>query len=148
MGDNGIFLLDTNIISNVIRVENGLAAQRGRQAGSQGRIKLIGISVVVYCELVFGLTKRPSARLQAALDAQLAALTIFPLDHQVVEHYARLRTHLETTGQPIGANDTLIAAHALALGATLVTADAEFARVPGLHVENWLADDTTPVQAA
>ncbi len=139
MSDNGIFLLDTNIISNLIREENGLAAQRGRQAGSQGRIKQIGISVVVHCELAFGLSRKPSARLQAALDAQLAGLTVFPLDHQVVAQYALLRTHLETIGQPIGPNDSLIAAHALALGATLVTADAEFARVPGLKVENWLA---------
>lgn len=52
-------------------------------------------------------------------------------------HYARLRTALEQAGSPIGPNDALIAAHALALGCTLVTADAEFDRVPGLRVENW-----------
>ena len=63
---------------------------------------------------------------------------VLPLDDIVGTHYARLRTHLEQAGTPIGANDTLIAAHALALGATLVTADAEFQRVPGLRVENWL----------
>jgi tRNA(fMet)-specific endonuclease VapC len=54
------------------------------------------------------------------------------------EHYQRIRLHLEQLGTPIGPNDTLIAAHALALGATLVSADAEFTRVPGLAFENWL----------
>lgn len=61
-----------------------------------------------------------------------------PFDADVAVHYANLRTVLEEAGTPIGANDTLIAAHAMSLGATLVTADAEFTRVPDLKVENWL----------
>lgn len=61
-----------------------------------------------------------------------------PFDAEVAAHYANLRTVLEEAGTPIGPNDTFIAAHALALGATLVTADAEFTRVPGLKIENWL----------
>jgi tRNA(fMet)-specific endonuclease VapC len=61
-----------------------------------------------------------------------------PLDAGVAIHYANLRTELEAAGTPIGPNDTFIAAHALALGATLVTADADFSCVPGLQVENWL----------
>ena len=65
-------------------------------------------------------------------------LVVLPLDETVGPHYAKLRAQLEQAGTPIGANDTLIAAHALALGATLVTADIEFTRVPGLQVENWL----------
>ena len=65
-------------------------------------------------------------------------LPLLPLEDGYSSHYAKLRTHLEQAGTPIGANDTLIAAHALSLGATLVTADAKFSRVPGLSVENWL----------
>ena len=65
---------------------------------------------------------------------------VLPLDADVVPAYARLRSLLERAGTPIGPNDMLIAAHALALGCTLVTADAEFDRVPGLRVENWAAD--------
>jgi tRNA(fMet)-specific endonuclease VapC len=68
----------------------------------------------------------------------MASITVEPLDQGVVAHYATVRAYLEAKGQPIGPNDTLIAAHALALGATLVTADVEFTRVPGLKVENWL----------
>ena len=65
---------------------------------------------------------------------------MLPLDADVVSAYARLRTLLERAGTLIGHNDMLIAAHALALGCTLVTADAEFDRVPGLRVENWAAN--------
>jgi tRNA(fMet)-specific endonuclease VapC len=68
----------------------------------------------------------------------MQSVTVMPFDAEVAVHYANLRTVLEQSGTPIGANDTLIAAHALALGATLVTADAAFTRVPGLKVENWL----------
>lgn len=64
-------------------------------------------------------------------------LPVLALDEQVSPHYARIRTALEQAGTPIGPNDALIAAHALALDCTLVTADAEFDRVPGLRVENW-----------
>ena len=65
---------------------------------------------------------------------------VLPLDADGVPAYARLRTLLERAGTPIGPNDMLIAAHALALGCTLVTANAEFDRVPGLRVENWAAN--------
>jgi tRNA(fMet)-specific endonuclease VapC len=81
--------------------------------------------------------------MQAALAAQISRLAVLPLDEAVVAHYARLRAQLEAQGQSIGPNDTLIAAHALSLDATLVSADAEFARVPGLKLENWLATETT-----
>ena len=55
------------------------------------------------------------------------------------EHYAAIRTHLEQAGTPIGSNDLLIAAHALALDLTLVTANTrEFKRVPTLRLDNWL----------
>jgi tRNA(fMet)-specific endonuclease VapC len=71
----------------------------------------------------------------------LRFVAVLSVDREVIPHYAAIRTHLERAGTPIGPNDTLIAAHARALGATLVSGDAEFARVPGLQVENWLAED-------
>ena len=95
-------------------------------------------STVVLCELEFGLQRRPNTRLRAALDRILTGVEVLPLDIDIVPRYAQLRAALEQNGTPIGPNDTFIAAHALALGATLVTADAEFARVPGLAIENWL----------
>ncbi|WP_426144733.1 type II toxin-antitoxin system VapC family toxin [Polaromonas sp. DSR2-3-2] len=138
---SGIFLLDTNIISDLMKGERSLAALRGREAVAQGRMASVCTSVIVQCELMFGLLKRPSLRLQAAYDLEIARLQVMPLTETVPPIYARLRAQLEAEGTLIGANDALIAAHAMALNATLVSADAEFLRVPGLRVENWLAKE-------
>lgn len=133
-----ILFLDTNIISDMMRDLQGAAATRAKQASVQRGDDTLCISTVVQCELEYGMARKSSPRLLAAYKAVMQTIEVLPLDHTVSVHYAQLRTHLERTGTPIGPNDTLIAAHALALGATLVTADAEFTRVPGLQVENWL----------
>lgn len=86
-------------------------------------------------ELRFGAAKRASAR----LDAVLGALEVLALELPVDSIYGELRARLERAGQPIGANDLLIAAHALALGHAVVTDnEGEFSRINGLRVENWL----------
>jgi tRNA(fMet)-specific endonuclease VapC len=83
-----------------------------------------------------------SERLSLQVEAILSALSILPLEEPVDVRYAELRQGLERSGTPIGGNDMLITAHALALGLTLVTGNLrEFARVPGLNVENWLSDE-------
>ena len=133
-----ILFLDTNIISDMMRDLQGAAATRAKQASIQRGDDTLYTSTVVQCELEYGMERKSSPRLLAAYKAVMQTIEILPLDHTVSVHYAQLRTHLERTGTPIGPNDTLIAAHALALGATLVTADAEFTRVPGLKLENWL----------
>lgn len=135
------YLLDTNIISHMMVNPDGMVARRAETAMKSPDQPQLCTSVVVHCELAFGIKKRGSIRLQAALDAQLDSLVVLNLDEDVVSHYATLRTHLQAIGQPIGANDTLIAAHALCMDATLVSADAEFLRVPGLRVENWLSTE-------
>lgn len=132
------FLLDTNIISALMKDRSGTDTARVRQWGLRTPDCTLVTSVVVQYELLFGLARQGSPRLQAAYELQIQSLVVLPLDESAGSHYARLRSHLEQVGTPIGANDMLIAAHALALGATLVTADAEFTRVPGLNVENWL----------
>ena len=132
------YLLDTNIISQLMK--DGLAPSANRcrdRLLKEPDCKLL-TSVVVQCELMFGLCRYPSQRLQRAYELQLENLSVMPLDDSICSHYANLRTHLDLAGTPMGANDTLIAAHALALDATLVSADAAFARVPGLRLENWL----------
>lgn len=133
-----ILFLDTNIISDMMRNLHGPAATRAIQASRSRGADALYTSVVVQCELAYGLLRNPNPRLQAAYDAVMDSIEVLPVDATVVSHYAQLRTNLESQGTPIGPNDTLIAAHALALGATLVTADGEFSRVPGLKVENWL----------
>ncbi len=132
-----LLLLDTNIISSLMRDAEGPAALRLIGATDTGQ--KIMTSVIVQCELEFGLAKRPSARLTQAYGSVMRRIEIAPLDHHAAAHYAQLRQHLEQAGTPIGSNDTLIAAHALALGAIMVTDnETEFRRIPGLAVENWL----------
>jgi tRNA(fMet)-specific endonuclease VapC len=129
-------MLDTNIVSEVVRYPLGVTAERlGRMTRD-----MVCTIIVVAAEVRFGILRRGSARLSARVNEVLAGLDILPLAAPADVHYARLRTLLERQGQHIGQNDLLIAAHALALGCTIVTANVrEFARVPGLVVENWPA---------
>ena len=122
----------------MMRNPTGLAAQQFRATLATSDSAKISTSVIVQCELLFGLRRRTHPRWQTHYELLLKSVTVMPFDAEVAVHYANLRSVLEEAGTPIGPNDTFIAAHALALGATLVTADAEFARVPGLQVENWL----------
>jgi tRNA(fMet)-specific endonuclease VapC len=132
------YLLDTNILSDMMRNPTGTAAQRFHQMVRSAPNVRLCTSVVVQCELLFGLRRRTNPRWQTHYDKLLESVEILPLDSTVIPCYASLRSLLESAGTPIGPNDTLIAAQALSIDATLVSADAEFLRVPGLRVENWL----------
>lgn len=133
-----LWLLDTNIISYSLRHPQSEVSQRIQSLSAQLPNQLC-TSVIVECELWFGARKSGSQSLAKKIETMLHFIAPRPLDHAVVESYAATRAALERMGTPIGPNDTLIAAHALALGATLVTDnEAEFRRVPGLQVENWL----------
>ena len=97
-------------------------------------------SIVVAAELRYGAARLGSARLTRQLESILSALEVLPLESPADRRYAELRCQLEKRGMPIGPNDLLIAAHALAGDCTLVSAnEREFSRVPGLKVVNWLA---------
>lgn len=134
-----LYLLDTNILSDMMRNPRGSANRQlaAHIAKSPAPLRVC-TSIVVDCEVQFGLRRKGSPKLDKAYAELLQIVEVMPLDAHVTPHYAALRAQLEHAGTPIGPNDTLIAAHALALGATLVSADAEFARVPGLTTENWL----------
>lgn len=96
-------------------------------------------STIVAAELRYGCEKSGSSRLQAAVESVLSELDILPFDEPASHAYGTLRAALEAKGLPIGGNDMLIAAQALALDAVLVTANTrEFSRVDGLTIENWL----------
>jgi tRNA(fMet)-specific endonuclease VapC len=130
------YLLDTNIISDLVRQPQGRAAKRIAEIGD----RQILTSVIVAAELRYGCRKAGSARLSAPVEALLSEIEIIPFDEAASRTYADLRTALEARGKPIGGNDMLIAAQALALGCIVVTANIdEFAHVDGLQVENWLA---------
>jgi tRNA(fMet)-specific endonuclease VapC len=129
------YLLDTNILSELVRHPQGAVAQGIARVGENA----VCTSIIVASELRFGAAKRNAPRLAAQVEAILSAIEVRPFDTPADHEYARLRLHLEQAGTPIGPNDMLIAAHALAIESILVTANkGEFSRVPGLTVENWL----------
>lgn len=129
------FLLDTNIVSDLVRNPRGKISARIAEVGEAN----VCTSIIVAAELRFGAAKRNSPRLTAQLEAVLSALDVLALETPVDTVYGVIRASLERTGRPIGANDLLIAAHALALGHTVVTDNGrEFLRIDDLHVENWL----------
>jgi tRNA(fMet)-specific endonuclease VapC len=129
------YLLDTNILSHLVRQPQGRVAARIADVGEDNVLT----SIVVACELRYGAAKRGSRRLTRHIEAILGAITILPLEAGTDRHYAAIRTTLERKGTPIGANDMLIAAQARAIEAVCVTDNvAEFKRVPALKVENWL----------
>jgi len=103
------------------------------------RMGEIGLCSVVAAELAYGVAKSGSARNRDALEMFLAPLIILPFDVAALWVYGDLRAELERKGTPIGALDTMIAAHALSNKSILVTNNSrEFARVPGLALENWV----------
>ena len=129
------YLLDTNILSDLIRHPQGVVA---KQIGKVGE-KAVCTSIIVAAELRYGAIKANSTKLAERIDLILSAMEILPLNTPADRRYAALRHHLAREGTPIGPNGLLIAAHALANDLTVVTANAgEFTRVPGLKVENWL----------
>ena len=134
------FLLDTNIVSHVARFPQGPVADRIAEVGE----RQVCTSIVVAAELRYGAVRRGSERLSGRIDAVLSALTVLALDEPADRRYAELRAHLERRDTPIGPNDMLIAAQALASDLTVVTANVdEFRRVPKLPVENWLPASST-----
>ena len=130
-----MILLDTNICIHVINARPPAVLARFRQH----QMGEIGLCSVVAAELAYGVAKSGSARNREALEMFLAPLLILPFDEAALWVYGDLRAELERKGTPIGALDTLIAAHALSQQSTLVTNNTrEFARVRGLSLENWL----------
>jgi tRNA(fMet)-specific endonuclease VapC len=128
-------LLDTDTLSDLVVRPQGKAAAAIVERGEAS----VCTSVVVAAELRYGVVKKGSERLTLQVETILSAVRILPFEEPADRRYAELRAHLELAGTTIGPNDMLIAAHALALGLIVVSGnDREFARVPGLAVENWL----------
>ncbi len=129
-----MILLDTNICIYLINAKPPAVLERFKQH----RLGDIGVCSVVAAELAYGVAKSGSARNREALQLFLAPLVILPFDEAAAWAYGQLRADLERLGTPIGSMDTLIAAHAISQQALLVTNNTrEFARVPGLRLDNW-----------
>jgi tRNA(fMet)-specific endonuclease VapC len=131
------YLLDTNICIAMIRGRSDAVVAKLRRH----KIGSVGISSITLAELQHGVAKSSDpGRNAVALAHVVAPLEVLPFDVRAAAAYGRVRAGLERKGTPIGPLDTLIAAHAVALGVTLVTSnEREFARVTGLRVENWMS---------
>src|SRR6266850_2699899 len=112
-------MLDTNIISDLVRNPQGMTAKRVAKAGENN----ICTSIIVAAELRYGCAKSGSERLLKAVEDLLGEIDVLPFDVPVDAEYGGIRAELEAAGRPIGGNDLLIAAHAYAAGVTIVTAN-------------------------
>ena len=129
------YLLDTNIVSEIVRNPHGRAAEHISRVGEAQ----VCTSIIVAAELRYGAAKTGSPRLARQLEAVLGVLDVLPFAAPADSVYGEIRTRLEQTGRPIGGNDLLIAAQTMALGYTIVTDnEAGFDQIDGLRRENWL----------
>ncbi len=129
------YLLDTNVVSDLVRNPQGRVTQHIREVGEAQ----VCTNVIVAAELRYGAAKKGSAKLTAQLEAVLGTLEVLPFETPADETYGLIRARLERAGQAIGGNDLLIAAQTVALGYTLVTGnEREFTRIDNLSCENWL----------
>jgi tRNA(fMet)-specific endonuclease VapC len=129
------YLLDTNIVSDLVRNPHGKVAARLLRHGIDNACT----SIVVAAELRYGATRVNSRVLATSIERHFQYLQVLPLEHPADVAYGAIRTDLERRGEKIGPNDLLIAAHTIALDLILVTEnESEFSRVKALEVENWL----------
>ena len=131
-----MFMLDTDTCIYLINERD-----QALRAKFETNAPVLCISSITYAELCFGVTHSADpGRNERELKAFCADLDILPFDAGAGVHYGEIREALQQRGRPISANELLISAHARSVGATLVTNnEREFARVPGLRMENWLA---------
>jgi tRNA(fMet)-specific endonuclease VapC len=131
------FMLDTDTCSFILKRSSQTVLRRLQTVS----VSEVCISVITKSELLYGVQLSPRARQDnIAVDAFLRHVAVLDFPDEAAAHYAEIRAELKMRGQPIGANDLLIAAHARCLGLVLVTNNVrEFGRVPGLIVENWMA---------
>ena len=129
-----LYLLDTNTASFAIKG----TVPRVRQHLIRTPMRQLAVSAVTQAELLFGVERRPQAtRLKQVVEEFLKRVEVLAWDSPAAAAYAALRADLERAGRPIGNMDLMIAAHALATGAVLVSNDRVFRRVRGLRVEDW-----------
>lgn len=130
------YLLDTNILTDLIRNPGGRVKEHIARVGEAN----VCTSMIVACELRFGARKKNAPLLTARVERLLQSIEVLPFDGDVDRAYAEVRAMLEALGRPSGANDMVIAAHAVNEDCILVTNnESEFVHVAGLIVENWLA---------
>lgn len=129
------FLLDTNILSALLKDPHGAVAAHIARVGEDA----VATSIIVAAELRYGAAKKGSARLTERVDALLGRLPVLAIEAPCDAVYGEIRAELDRRGRTIGANDLLIASHAIVADRILVSDNvAEFSRIAALRLENWL----------
>jgi len=130
------YMLDTDICSYIIKEHPPKVFKHFQKVA----MEQICISVVTYAELVYGVERSSSKRVnRPIINDFVCHLDVLDWNIDAVDHYGKIRTELEVNGTPIGAMDMMIAAHALSIKAVLVTNNQKhFAKLKGLKVENWV----------
>ncbi len=132
-----LYMLDTNICAYILRERPRTVKEKLKRVSEAG--DEVGLSSVVVSELFYGAFRKGSPKLLRVIEEFVEAFQIYAFDLEAAREYGRLRAELERKGECIGPYDLQIAAHALALGAVLVTNnEREFRRVSRLRVENWV----------
>ena len=141
MSGSTLYLLDTNMTGYIARGRSAAAREQLERAMQSS---VVAMSAISRGEILFGLEQRPAAtRLRTLMDDLFRRVRVLAWDSAAAESYAKLRTRLNAEGKSLAPMDMLIAAHAIAVGAVLVTKDAAFAQVtPLLDVVDW-ADDVS-----
>ena len=130
-----MWMLDTDTCSYILRERPSQVLERLDKVARDDVV----LSTIVCAELRYGAARLKSKKLAATIEAWLGLFTILPWDDAASKAYARIRAGLEAGGKPIGNLDMLIAAHAVATGAVLVSNNTRhFSQVPGLRIENWI----------
>lgn len=129
-------MLDTNVLAALAGGEPSVLErfQLAQRAG-----EAFCVSAIVVGEARYGIAKRPESRGAVRTAALLDVLETKPWDQTIAATCGKVRWRQQRLGRQLTPNDTLIAAHAIALDATLVSDDRAFERVEGLKLENWLA---------
>ncbi len=130
-------MLDTNTVSYIVRGQSALARRKLRQTSTRARVC---ISAITEAEVQYGLTKRPVSKdIRYAIEQFLLNIDVLAWDYDAAKAYGSLRAQMEAKGKPLGNMDLLIAAHAVAAGAVLVTNDQAFSHARGtLVTANWV----------
>ena len=128
------FLLDTDSVSYALRGEGRIGEQIRAHRPSE-----LALSAITLAELRYGADRRHSRRLHRLIDAFVGDVAVVPFEAEAADRFGKVAAALVSKGTPIGALDTMIAAHALQLGLTLVTHNLRhFRRVHGLKVVDWV----------
>lgn len=127
------YLLDTNMITHILRENPNVLAKVSKLS-----VLDIGISSLTLAEISYGFAKKPEkVKMQRLFKALLLRLTVLPFDENIAHHYGVFKASIEKQGKNLAPLDLLIASHADAVGAILVSNDKAFYQIPNLRVEDW-----------